>query len=95
MWITGAREIENYLPGAALERVFGVPGLPHPEQFESFFSRESSESYVEARLNRKHLDKMELAMSVVPNLTSEMMESRFDWQEQTAMLVERIESWNA
>ena len=96
IWITGAREIENYLPGACLERVLGVSGLPDPGQFESFFPRQSLHqgSYVEARLNGAHLDKMELAMSVVPHLTSGMMEPRFDWPDQMAELVERIGSWN-
>ena len=96
IWVTSAREIENYLPGGVLEQVLGGASLPDPGQFESFFPRKQSrqESYIEKHLNRRHLDKMELATLSVAHMTRELMESRFDWKEQMATVVERIESWN-
>ena len=33
-------------------------------------------------------------MASVPHMTRELMESRFDWNEQMAKIVERVESWN-
>ena len=96
IWITRAREIENYLPAGVLEQASGASSLPDPGQFESFFPRKRSRhrSYVEENLNRRHFDKMDLATLCAPHMTREMMESRFDWNEQMAKLVERIESWN-
>ena len=96
IWITGAREIENYVPGAVLGRALNKSHLPDPGQFESFFPRARSrgQSYVEGRLKEKHRDKMDLAISVAPHMTRAMMESRFDWREQMEKIVECIESWN-
>jgi hypothetical protein len=70
--------------------------VPDPEQFESFFPRARSrrQSYIEGSLKGKHQDTVELASLVAPHMTGEMMRSRFDWREQMAKLVERIESWN-
>lgn len=96
IWITGAREIENYVPGAVLGQALSKPHLPDPGQFESFFPRARSrrQSYVEGLLKEKHRDKMDLAISVAPHMTRAMMESRFDWREQMEKIVECIESWN-
>ena len=94
IWITGAREIENYAPGGVLGPAFGRSSLPDPGQFESFFPRSRQKSYVERKLKGKHQDKMQLANLVAPHMTREMIESRFDWPERMAKVVERIESWN-
>ena len=96
IWITRAREIENYLPGGVLEQALGGSSLPDPGQFESFFPRKRSRqrSYIAEHLSRQHLDKMDLATLSAPHLTKELMESRFDWSEEMAKVVERIESWN-
>ena len=53
IWITEAREIENYLPGSVLEKASGSRSLPDPGQYESFFLSLGKEdiqfkSYVEA-----------------------------------------------
>ena len=96
IWTTQAREIENYIPGVVLAKASNMSSLPDPGQFESFFPRKGSrrKAYIEANLKRRHLDKMELAMSSVPYMTRELMESRFDWNDRMATIVERIESWN-
>ena len=96
IWVTRAREIENYIPGVVLGKASDVSSLPEPGQFDSFFPRKGSrqKSYIEENLSRQRLDKIELAMSSVPHMTRELMESRFDWNEQMAKIVERIESWN-
>ena len=96
IWTTQAREIENYIPGVVLAKASNMSSLPDPGQFESFVPRKRSrrKAYIEANLNGRHIDKMELAMSSVPHMTWELMESRFDWKEQMTKLVERIEAWN-
>lgn len=97
IWITEAREIENYLPGSVLEKASGSRSLPDPGQYESFFPRKgtSNKSYVEARMKRKNVDKMELALSSAQRLTKDVMTGRFDWKDQIGEIVERIKSWNA
>lgn len=96
IWITRAREIENYFPASVLEQASGAISLPDPGQFESFFPRKRSpyKSYIEANLKERHIDKVELATRCAPRMTTELMESRFDWNEQMAKIVERIEPWN-
>src|SRR5207253_9462944 len=39
IWVTSAREIENYLPGAAISTALGPTRLPDPTQYEAFFPR--------------------------------------------------------
>ncbi len=95
IWITTAREIENYLPGSVLEKALDLPSLPDPEQYESFFPRNETSSYIEVRLSRKHFDKMRLAIQSAPHMTKDLMAGRFDWGEQMREIVERIKSWNA
>ena len=96
IWITEAREIENYLPGSVLAQASGLPSLPDPGQYEPFFSRnEVGKSYLEARLSRKHVDKMDLAMRSAPRMTKDIMTGRFDWEEQMEKIVARIRCWNA
>ena len=88
IWITDAREIENYLPGSVLEKALDLPSLPDPEQYDSFL--ETSET----SMSRKHFDKMRLATRSVPYMTKDMMVGRFDWEDQMREIVARIKSWN-
>ena len=37
---------------------------------------------------------MELAIASVRHMTKELMETRFDWNEQMAKIVDKIASWN-
>ena len=96
IWVTSAREIENYLPGEVLSKAIGVNSLPDPEQYLPFFPRKSSpsSSYVEKRMKRKGIDKVELAILSGPHFKKAKMEARFDWKTQMDQIVERIESWN-
>ncbi len=96
IWITDAKEIENYIPGSVLEKALDLSGLRDPEQYENFFplKKACSESYIEANLNRRNIDKIDLARLSVPHLTNDIMEDRFDWKEQMKKIVAHIESWN-
>jgi predicted ATP-dependent endonuclease of OLD family len=96
IWITNAREIENYVPGIVLEKAMGLSSLPDPTQYEIFFPRKGSpgSSYIEARMNRKSLDKMDLAILSVPHMNKSIMEKRFEWETQMELIVDRIASWN-
>ena len=96
IWITEAKEIENYLPGSVLSEVTGLPSLPDPEKDESW------SSYTKNHMQRKRIDKVDLAISSTQYMTKEvkklkvkkLMEGRFDRKEQMQKIVERIDSWN-
>ena len=88
IWITDAKEIENYLPGSVLSEVTRLPSLPDPEKHECW------ESYTEKNMGRKSIDKVALAISSTQYVTREVMKGRFEWKEQMEQIVERIKSWN-
>ena len=96
IWITNAKEIENYIPGSVLEKALDLSELRDPEQYENFFPRKKlcSKSYIEVNLNRRNVDKIDLARSSVPHMTKDIMVYRFDWEEQMEKIVAHIESWN-
>jgi putative ATP-dependent endonuclease of OLD family len=97
IWITEAKEIENYLPGELL--VGEQDGkLKDPGQYERFFPAKKSEkgsSYLESQMGLKSIDKMELALKIAPRMTKEMMIPRFDIEKQITAIVDKIALWNA
>jgi len=97
IWITSAREIENYIPGDVLAKALEHQHLPDPDQYEMFFPRKGSPgtSYIERRLNRKTLDKMDLAVLCAPKMDRAIMIERFDWEQQITSIVEKIRGWNS
>ncbi|MCC5840001.1 MAG: AAA family ATPase [Opitutales bacterium] len=96
IWVTEAREIENYIPGEVLTKAVGTASLPDPMQYEAFFPRKGSpgSSYIESRIGRKGFDKMDLAILCVPSMETPMMSRRFEWEAQMKKIVERINAWN-
>ena len=88
IWITDAKEIENYLPGSVLAEATGLSPLPDPKKYESW------SSYTEKNMDGKRIDKVDLAISSIPSMTIKLMQGRFDWKEQMKQIVERIDSWN-
>lgn len=96
IWITKAREIENYIPGVVLGKVFKRTELKDPDKFEAFFPRQGkvkNVSYIEKVLNRKGIDKMELAVQAVPHMSLDMLRNRFELDDQIQMIVAKIKSW--
>jgi hypothetical protein len=97
IWITQAREIENYLPGVVIGTALGISSLIDPEQYEPFFPRKgvaAGSSYVETKMHRRGIDKMELAVEAVPHMTKTAMEARFDIVPQMNMIISLIRKWN-
>ncbi len=64
------------------------------DSLRQHFHGSRRKSYTETNLNGRHLDKMDLATLSAPHMTKELMESRFDWNEQIPQILERIECWN-
>lgn len=99
IWITAGKEIENYLPGDVIGKVFEKQDAPNPEQYQKFFASESkdakADSYVESQLGRKTVDKVELANRTLPLMNdTAALANRFDLETQVKALVERIRQWN-
>jgi putative ATP-dependent endonuclease of OLD family len=99
IWITEGKEIENYLPGVVLDKVFEVAGILDPERHEVFFPSKNTNkegaSFVELQLKRRGVDKMELAIQAAPHMTKDLMEKRFDLADQMRQIIEKIRRWNA
>lgn len=99
MWVTAGKEIETYLPGSVIGKALGMKADPvDPAQFELFFPSASKskkgDSYVEAKLNRAGIDKVELALASREHTTSAIMAPRFDWAKRMQELVATIRKWN-
>lgn len=94
IWVTEAKEIENYLPGAVFAKAMKLPNLPDPGQYETIYPKGTEASYIEKNLNRKNLDKMELAIQAIPHMTKELMSQRFDLAKQMESIVGKIRVWN-
>ncbi len=95
IWITEAKEIENYLPGDVLGVYMGANiSLRDPGQYELFFPSSNGHSYMEKHLGQKTIDKMELALKTVPLMGKEKMSLRFDLAKRINGIVERIAIWN-
>lgn len=97
IWVTAAREIENYLTGDVLERALHRGNLPDPMQHEAFLPRrrDPGNSYSERHALAASLDKVELATLAVPHMTLTAMRTRFDWEAQVQVVVDHIDRWNA
>lgn len=97
VWVTQAKEIENYIPGEVLASATGGEALPDPEKFEIFFPSDcGGPSYHLDKLKRKSaIDKMSLAEKCIQYFTLENMSPRFDWKESIDRIVAAIRSWNS
>ena len=94
-WITDPKEIEHYLPGSVIAKVFGKDKLPDPQPYKPFFPYSKKQSYLESALKRKTIDKVELALKACPHMTKDLMASRFDLGEKMGKLIASIARWNS
>lgn len=98
IWITSGKEIESYLPGGVLAAALGIPRADDPGQYELFFPsakpKSKGLSYLETKLGRQAVDKVELAIAAKPYMTKEVMSNRLDWLNQMTVLTNCIRRWN-
>lgn len=96
VWITGTREIENYLPGHVIGAVLGKPEARDPKQWESFYPwRRVRSSYWESEVGQRSFDKVDLAAACTSHMTLEAMAGRFDWKAEVAKVADCIRSWRS
>lgn len=95
LWITEAKEIENYIPGEVWAERFSLQKAPDPDLYDRFPSTKIDKNdFVQKHLNRKSFDKVKFAMDAVPFLTQEMLHDRFDFGPKMNELVTQIKEWN-
>lgn len=96
LWITEAREIENYMPGdAAIDVLAGAPTPRSPEQYESFFPKDNETAcYRNDFLKAPEAkEKISLAQLTAPHMTFDNMKDRFDWLDKVTEIVNAIRTW--
>jgi len=95
LWITDAKEIENYVPGTIWAKVYEVPEAPDPGPFDRFPTRAlDADCYVMRELGRGSFDKCEFASEAVGELTQELLSGRFEIDARMKQLVSVIRQWN-
>lgn len=99
IWITKAREIENYLPAKALQAYVGAKSrILDPEPYELVVPtgdiRGRERSYLEKHMKRRFFDKVDLALRTCRHVELADMQSRHDWATGMSHLIGLIERWN-
>jgi putative ATP-dependent endonuclease of the OLD family len=97
LWITQGKEIENYVPGEVIAKSQGLAAVTDPGQFDNFFPKKriTTQSFIEAHLSVKSLDKTQFAIGCVEHMNYDNMNGRFDWLGAMESIVERIRGWNS
>lgn len=95
LWITEAKELENYIPGSVWSKVYDVDGVPDPEKFDRFPGRDiGSDDFTKKYLDRKSFDKCDFAARAVEHLAVDELVVRFEFKEKIESLVALIRKWN-
>lgn len=92
-WVTKGREIENYIPVSAFEKLLGKKISSLPKQYGSVFDWLDS---VEKNKGKYYVDKKPLmAEQLAPYLEESTLNELFDFQVQMTRTIDTIKSWNA
>lgn len=94
VWITGAKEVENYVPAQAFERQRRETGFPQINQFEPFFMSDPLRGYYVDRTGNKTFKKVDFAKTVINELRVKELAVTFEWQEKMQAICELICKWN-
>jgi putative ATP-dependent endonuclease of OLD family len=94
LWITEAKEIENYTPGSAFASALELKDVPDPERFEQIFPSGRKRNFWSIHTGRISYDKVELSAKIVPHLAKETLKQRFDLEEAMAGIIDSIRRWN-
>lgn len=92
IWITTAKEVESYIPKDILEDIWEVSSLPQIAPTEPFWSE--TKGYFQTHCPKKTVDKVKLALDVIPHLTIENLSGLFEWKQEMEQIFRRIASWN-
>ena len=96
VWVTGAKEIENYVLGTQLKKFCNIKTkVRNPHKYERFFPSKNEASFMSDVLERTTIDKVELAIAVAPKMTRKNMSSRHDLKKSIELIIDKIRTWNA
>ena len=87
-WITQGKEIENYIPAAAINSKYGST-LENIKQFELF------PDYIAKIQKNFSNQKVPFARGIVPHITRENSCEMLDLEKQIKKLYETIQKWNS
>jgi len=93
IWITEAKEIENYIPAAVLNKIFKKDNLPDIEKHEIFYHEKEKDYWHENGLTGS-FDKVEFAHKVIPHLSIEDLDERFELKDRMSKICKIIKNWN-
>lgn len=94
VWITDAREIENYIPKQSLESLFKKSGIRPIEKYERVLPHHKEKSYFRNVLSMSCSDKVSLAEEVVSDMTKNYIVNIFDLNKQMLKIVSKINEYN-
>ena len=95
LWITEAKEIENYVPGEVWANVYGKKSVKDPTKHDSFpRNADNAAHYLQKHLGRKSFDKCDFATKAAPQLSRKQLDCRFDLRKRMTELVSTIRRWN-
>jgi energy-coupling factor transporter ATP-binding protein EcfA2 len=93
-WITGGREIENYIPGNAIAQKYNasttINNVGQYDSFADYLEKVQSGEGVKYQ-QKKHL----FAEHVRPLLNLADLDQTLDWSDKMVALVAHIKSWNS
>jgi len=93
-WVTIGKEIENYIPAKAVEKLLGLDQTPQQvELYENFF--DYLDSMEEGK--GKHYEKKKplLAERVIPHLSKDNIAETFDLSSRLDAICAAIRTWNS
>lgn len=98
VWITDAKEIENYVPEVVLENIWNKSKLPPIGQYEYFYHEPTKSSklkgYFQKHCRMKTFDKVKFANQVAPNMTLDNIKAKFDLDKEMQKIIAQIKKWN-
>ena len=106
IWITSAKEIENYIPVEALRKHYSNDKLPKVELYQQFSylpkskktakARQKPKGYLQKYLKRgsERYDKVDLARKTSQYFSEENLESCFELKEEMTNIISIIKGWN-
>lgn len=94
VWVTAAREIENYIPLKSLERIFNKSCIRGISKYERVMPHNSEKSYFSEVLSISYSDKVSLAQKVVEDLNIADISELHDLNLEMRKIVKKIKEYN-
>ena len=91
-WVTGGREVENYIPASTLQTYLGLKSLPSLNRYVKF---ETALDTLAAGEGKKYLgNKVRFAAEICPALTRQSLGDWLDLGSRLDQVCDRIRAWN-